>query len=142
MLKIFFKSYKIKKIIHTICIISVMTMSIFALSGCSENNSSDSSVSSSPKILTKSDAIARVQTLRDIAWKVGRSEPVYQSYNPPEYGTCTADRRPDGSWDVVLNGTMTGYTDVYKDELHKKRFTATALVGEDGTILELEVQTK
>ncbi len=142
MLKNFFKLYKIKKVIYTICIISVMTMSIFTLSGCSENNSSDSSSSSSPKILTSSDAIKTIQTMRGLEYKVGLSKPVYKSYNPPVFGTCTADKRPDGSWDVVLNGTMTGYTDDYKDEFHKKRFTATAIVEEDGTVLKLEVQTK
>ena len=56
----------------------------------------------------------------------------FKQFYDPDYGTCAATENSDGSWNVTLNGNMTGYTDDFNSKFEIKKFTVTAKVSSNG----------
>ena len=58
----------------------------------------------------------------------------------PEWGTCTAEKKYNGDWEVVLKGNISGYTDDYKDDfIYNKKFKAKVTVSPTGKVSYVSV---
>ena len=91
-----------------------------------------------PIITTESQAIAAVKNEgyddynvaeQAIARKLG-----FNQFYSPDYGVCEAEQQNDGSWEVTLNGSMSGYNDEYHSDFDTMKFTLTATVTSDGRV--------
>ena len=105
--------------------------------GCQSDDSNDSSVGgdyNDTKTITKSQAISIAKESSRVQDEIAD---VYKMkfYYTPDWGTVTATQRSDGSWDVELKGTISGYTDDYKTDFeYDKKFTAKVTVGSSGYV--------
>ncbi len=122
-----------KTIKKSLCLILVV-VTIFALSACG----SSSSTSSTQKIETSSQAINKVKNYlsgtsfsleQQIAGALG-----FNNFYDPQYGTSSARQNSDGSWDVTIKGSMTGYVDEYHDDLKSYKFEVSATISETGRV--------
>ena len=52
----------------------------------------------------------------------------FKQFAEPEYGTTDAEQNSDGSWTVVLKGSMSGYTDEYRSDFDRMKFELKATV--------------
>ena len=60
----------------------------------------------------------------------------------PDWGTITAEENYSGGWDVVLKGTISGYTDDYKTDFeYDQKFTAKVTVSSSGYVSYVYVST-
>lgn len=112
----------------------LVVVTIFALSACG----SSSSTSSTQKIETSSQAINKVKNYMSgtsfsleqrIAGALG-----FNNFYDPQYGTSSATQNSDGSWDVTIKGSMTGYVDEYHDDLESYKFEVSATISETGRV--------
>ena len=117
----------------SLCLMLVV-VTIFALSACG----SSSSTSSTQKIETSSQAINKVKNYMSgtsfsleqrIAGALG-----FNNFYDPQYGTSSATQNSDGSWNVTIKGSMTGYVDEYHDDLESYKFEVSATVSETGSV--------
>ena len=132
----------LKTILSLVMAIVVMSAICFNLVGCNDSSSNSGSGSSTSKnSISESEAISlakessRVQDA--IADKFGM-----EFYYTPSWGTCTATQRSDGSWEVVLKGNISGYTDDHKTNfVSEKKFTVDVTVGSSGSVGYVYVKT-
>lgn len=110
-------------------------------SGSSSSGGSSSSVT---KIESSSAAIRAVKNYmsgtalsveQQIAAKFG-----FKKFYSPDYGTETAKKNYDGTWEVTLKGKMSGYIDDYLDDFETYKFEVTAKVSEYGLVSNIYVQ--
>lgn len=120
-----------------LCLVLVM-LAIGVLCACDSGSSSGSSYSSETKITTSSEAISEVKNYmagtsfsldQRIAGALG-----FNNFYEPDYGTSSATQNSDGSWDVVLKGSMSGYVDEYHDDFESYKFEVNATVTESGSV--------
>ncbi|MBQ8718747.1 MAG: hypothetical protein IJ112_01115 [Oscillospiraceae bacterium] len=52
----------------------------------------------------------------------------FKQFASPDYGTTDAEQNSDGSWTVVLKGSMSGYTDDYRSDYDRMKFELEATV--------------
>ena len=91
--------------------------------------------------LTKSDAISAAKESSEVQKEIA-TEYGMKFFYTPDWGTVTATEQSDGSWKVVLKGTISGYTDDYKTDFeYDKKFTATVTVSGTGYV-EYVIVTK
>ena len=111
------------------CLFIAMLM-ICSLCACG----SSSSASDEKKIETSNQAINAVkESGMGIDQKIARILDFTEFYDP-DYGTTTASQNSDGSWTVVLKGSMMGYVDEYKSDLKSYKFEVKATVTETGEV--------
>ena len=118
----------------------IMVLSLCACGSSSKRNSSSSSSTSSEKEDTKnttaSDAIDRVKKgdyVTNAKYEIKTDLGLKEAYQP-DWGTCTAEQRYDGSWSVTLCGTISGYMDDYHSDRVWISFEYKVNVDEDGYV--------
>ena len=123
-----------KKAVRILSVVMALAICLSCFVGCSSSSSSESKT----KIKTSSEAISEVKGYaygtdwslnNQIARKYG-----FKSFSAPNYGTCTATQKADGSWEVSIKGNMIGYTDDYNSNLEKYNFDVYATVTEEGNV--------
>lgn len=124
-----------KKLIKLLCLMLSIMMFILCTTGC---GSSSNSGGSKQSITSSSQAISAVKNYMSgtslsleqrIAGALG-----FKNFYDPQYGTSSADQNSDGSWDVTIKGSMTGYVDDYHDDLESYKFEVSATVSESGSV--------
>ena len=119
-----------------ICLLLVVICFMGCFVGCgsdSSNNSGDK------KTVTNSDqAIAAVKNnLKGSAFSTEQriaSALGFNNFSEPRYGANTATQKQDGSWDVTLKGSMSGYVDDYHSDFKTFQFELKATVSETGDV--------
>jgi roadblock/LC7 domain-containing protein len=107
--------------------------------GCQDNSSSDSDYDYDydydySYTMTKSEAISIAKESSTVQNKIAAAYGMKFFYTP-DWGTVTATEYSGGSWEVVLKGTISGYTDDYKTDFeYDKKFTAKVTVGSSGYV--------
>ena len=126
-----------KKII--VCFLLLITcLPLFAC-----GNSSSSS-GNKTKITNHTQAVNYVKNgdrITNAAYEI-RGDLGFKKYNTPSWGSCTASKNDDGSWDVKLCGSMSGYTDDYNNNFERYSFEYTVSIDADGSIDWYSAQTK
>ena len=107
---------------------SVMCLSMCACGGNDNSYEKDTTISSSFEAINtvKNDINTNSRISRGLGYKF---------YKEPSYGTCTASKNSDGSWDVTLMGNMWGYYNDTKTDLDHCGFILKATVSENGSII-------
>ncbi|MBQ4601482.1 MAG: hypothetical protein IJB24_01350 [Clostridia bacterium] len=120
-------------------ILVFLLMVVLCVSICSCNEDSSSVSDDTPtEITTSMQAVncvkngdwmtnAAVEIVMDLGFNLSK---VYT----PDYATCTAYQKGDGSWEVTLKGTASGYIDEYNDDYERYRFTYTVTVDKYGEV--------
>ena len=125
-----------KNAVKTISVVMVLLMCILCFAGCGNDSSNDGG--SGKQITTSSQAIREVMNYmrgtpfsleQQIAGELG-----FYNFYSPQYGTSSATQRSNGSWDVTIKGSMSGYTDEYHDDLESYKFEVSATVSESGRV--------
>ena len=124
-----------KRMIKLLCVVLSIMMFILCAAGC---GSSSGSGGSNQKITSSSEAISAVKNYlpgtsfsleQRIAGALG-----FKNFYDPKYGTSSANQNSDGSWEVTIKGSMTGYVDDYHDDLKSYKFEVSATVSETGRV--------
>ena len=122
-------------IIAIIIFAIILIIVIFSIKGCSSGGSNDSDYGE--QITSSSQAINAVKNYNSgtpfsteqlIAHELG-----FNNFYSPQYGTSEAYQNDDGSWEVEINGNMSGYVDDYADDFENYKFTIKATVSSDGS---------
>lgn len=50
----------------------------------------------------------------------------FKQFYTPDYGTYDAEQKEDGSWEITLRGSMSGYLDDYHSDFDTKKFELVA----------------
>ena len=125
-----------KNAVKTISVVMVLLMCILSFAGCGNDSSNDGD--SGKQITTSSQAISEVKNYMSgtsfsleqrIAGELG-----FNNFYDPQYGTSSATQNSDGSWDVTIKGSMSGYVDEYHDDLESYKFEVSATVSESGSV--------
>ena len=130
-----------KNAVKSISVVMVLLMCILCFAGCGNDSSNDSSNDgdSGKQITTSSQAISEVKNYMSgtsfsleqrIAGALG-----FNNFYDPQYGTSSATQNRDGSWDVTIKGSMSGYVDEYHDDFESYKFEVSATVSESGSVL-------
>ena len=135
-----------KTLKRVFCLMLVLLI-ISSMCACSQESSENTSHSDgqySSTIDSSSDAIKAVKNYmsgtalsveQQIAAKLG-----FNNFYSPDYGTQTAEKSYDGSWEVTLKGKMSGYTDDYRNDFETSNFEVTAKVSEYGAVSNIRVK--
>ena len=122
-------------IIGIIVLALIAVVIIFTIKGCSTSSGSFSN--SGESITSSSQAINAVKNYNSgtpfSTEQLIASELGFNNFYSPEYGTSDATQNEDGSWEVEINGNMSGYVDEYADEFENYKFTIEATVSSEGT---------
>ena len=125
-----------KNTAKTISVVMVLLTCILCFAGCGNDSSNDGG--SSKQITTPSEAISEVKNFLSgtslslkhrIAMELG-----FNNFYDPQYGTSSATQNSDGSWDVTIKGSMSGYVDEYHNNLKSYKFEVSATVSESGKV--------
>jgi len=125
-----------KKAIKLTSIALVLLMCALCFAGCGSN--SDSNGGSDKRVTSESQAIYEVKNYmhgtsfsleQRICGALG-----FKNFYSPDYGTSSATKNSDGSWDVTIKGSMTGYIDEYHNDLETYKFEVSATVQESGNV--------
>ena len=100
----------------------------------SDNSGGSTSGGSTKPSITREQAISYAKNDLNVQDKIVKLYGL-KFYYRPEWGTITATKDRNGNWDVVLQGTISGYTDDYKTEfLYKKKFEVDVTVYSSGYV--------
>lgn len=117
--------------------LAIICLFAFCMSfvGCRDNSSSDYDYDYDYSYtITKSEAISIAKESSTVQNKIAAAYGMKFFYTP-DWGTVTATENSDGSWKVVLKGTISGYTDDYKSDYeYDKKFTATVSISSSGRV--------
>ena len=125
-----------KNAVKIISVVMVLLMCILCFAGCGNDSSNDGD--SGKQITSSSQAISKVKNYMSgtrfsleqrIAGALG-----FNNFYAPQYGTSSATQNSDGSWDVTIKGSMSGYLDEYHDDLESYKFEVSATVSESGSV--------
>ena len=127
-------------IVSLILALICLTLVCGSFVGCQEeedsNDDYDYSYSAS---ITQSQAISTAKSSSKVQDAIADRYDM-KFYYTPDWGTCTAKEDYHGGWEVVLKGTISGYTDDYKkDFVYDKTFKATVTVSETGYVKNVRV---
>lgn len=123
-------------IIGIVVLVMVAIIIVFSIKGCSSSHKDDTNYGET--ITSSSQAINAVKnynsgtpfsTEQRIASELG-----FNNFYSPNYGTSDATQNEDGSWDVEINGNMSGYVDEYADDFENYKFTIKANVSNNGSV--------
>lgn len=125
----------IKRILVLVLAVACLGCSIWGFVDCSNNNynydssyDSDYSGGSTTTSITRSQAISYAKSSSTVQNKIANLYGL-KFYYTPNWGTTTATKQSNGDWEVVIKGTISGYTDDYKtDYVSDKKFTVTVTV--------------
>ena len=126
---------RIYKLVSFILIILMLGISLLGCNGDSDSYSyydDYSDYSDNTGIKYSSQAIQAVKNdnlEQRIANALG-----FKKFYSPEYGTSSAEKNYDGSWDVTIKGNMSGYVDDYHDDFESYKFLVDATVYESGSV--------
>ena len=79
------------------------------------------------------DLVKKGDRITNAAWEI-HYDLGFKKYNSPSWGTCVASENSDGSWEVTLCGSMSGYTDDYNNNYEHYSFEYKVSIGADGAI--------
>ena len=125
----------IKRILMIVLAVACLGCSIWGFAGCSNNSynydssyDSDYSGGSTTTSITRSQAISYAKSSSTVQNKIASLYGL-KFYYTPNWGTTTAAKQSNGDWEVLIKGTISGYTDDYKtDFVYNKKFTVTVTV--------------
>lgn len=114
----------------------VLLMCTLCFASCGSD--SDNGEGSGKQITTSSQAISEVKnymsgTSFSLEQRIAGTLGFNNFYNP-QYGTSSATQNSDGSWNVTIKGSMTGYIDEYHDDLESYKFEVSATVSKSGSV--------
>ena len=127
-----------------VALATVMCLLLCACSKVPANDNSDASVIAvEENKMTEEKAISAVKYQSKVFNKTDSDIADffnYRNWAPPDYGTSSATENSNGTWSVVLTGSITGVVDINRGkETHS--FWINATVDAYGNILEFTVQT-
>lgn len=129
----------LRSILALIMAIAVMSTICINLVGCSDSGSGSSSTTK--ETISESKAIAIAKDSSRVQNAIAEKYSMKFFYTP-DWGTCTATQKSDGSWEVVLKGNISGYTDDHKTNfIYDKKFTAEVTIGSSGYVGYVSVKT-
>ncbi len=120
----------VKKVLIIVLAIACLGCSIWGFENCGDNSNdfNYSSGSTTTSITTRSQAISYAKSNSTVQNKIANLYDL-KFYYTPDWGTATAEKQSNGDWEVVIKGTISGYTDDYKtDFVYDKKFTVTVTV--------------
>ena len=122
-------------IIGVVVLVIIAIIVVFSFKSCSSSDGNDTSFGET--ITSSSQAINAVKNYNSgtpfSTEQLIASELGFNNFYSPNYGTSDASKNEDGSWEVEINGNMSGYVDDYADEFENYKFTIKATVSTDGT---------
>ncbi len=122
-------------IIGVVVLVIITIIVVFSFKGCSSSDGKDTSFGET--ITSSSQAINAVKNYNSgtpfSTEQLIASELGFNNFYSPNYGTSDATQNEDGSWEVEINGNMSGYVDDYADEFENYKFTIKATVSSSGT---------
>ena len=109
--------FKLISVLMVLCICGT------GFAGCKDEASDDNIHNSDYEIsINESKAISIAKESSKVQKKIADCWDMKFFYTP-EWGTCTAEKKYNGDWEVVLKGNISGYTDDYKDDfIYDKKF--------------------
>lgn len=120
-----------KKITKPTIITVILLMSVLCFIGCKNSYGMK-------EITTPSRAIKQVKKYmggtdfsleQRIAGTLG-----FNNFHNPKYSSSSATKNGDGSWDVILKGSMSGYDSEYDNKFKTYKFEVRATVWEVGNV--------
>ncbi len=122
-------------IIGVVVLVIIAIIVVFSFKGCSSSDGKNTSFGET--ITSSSQAINAVKNYNSgtpfSTEQLIASELGFNNFYSPNYGTSDATQNDDGSWEVEINGNMSGYVDDYADEFENYKFTIKATVSSSGT---------
>ncbi len=122
-------------IIGVVVLVIITIIVVFSFKGCSSSDRKNTSFGET--ITSSSQAINAVKNYNSgtpfSTEQLIASELGFNNFYSPNYGTSDATQNDDGSWEVEINGNMSGYVDDYADEFENYKFTIKATVSSSGT---------
>lgn len=137
------KKLSVRKLVSLLMVAVCLFLVCANFIGCQENSSNDSddaadAVADVPVSISESKAISIAKQSSYVQNKIAKEYGMKFFYTP-DWGTVTATDQYSG-WEVVLKGTISGYTDDYKsDFIYDKKFTAKVTMSNSGVVSSVYV---
>ena len=120
-----------KNVIKIILSVLLLVVCLSCVAGCNNTpNKYDSEYSgeSTTTSITRSQAISYAKSSSTVQNKIAKLYNL-KFYYTPDWGTTTATEQSNGDWEVVIKGTISGYTDDYKTNfVYNNKFTVIVTV--------------